>query len=423
MNKPYNFFEYWMNDLKEQRKTPMQAYQEFIQNMMQSSKPKEEASSQEFFQEMMKTQMEMGKMWFQGVQTMFETLIPQKKEASMFDSWSKMYAAWNNQFGKPFAGQHSRNDIAETFKNIMTFSQNYMQLYQLFQPILEQLNIGKKPKKNAFQEFWENISLDKYNEIASQVFGGMTPEQSESFLKQIADFSQKLLNDLNKQTGGTLGKALESLPDLMHNLQATQYQAFGKLQKAINPFLKMIPDSKEKQLLELNIQLQDDYAFYYIKSNEMQGLVQKTAQKALEKTLKELIEKVKNNPEHIITFEEATNLWMDIAEPMMIELYRSEPFGKLQAEALATSTAIKNRFEKQMELLLEPLPIAPRSEIDELNAIIHELRRKVRTLENELSRQQLNQALQSKESKSVPKEKEEVMPEKEIKPRGRPKKA
>jgi cytochrome P450 len=421
MNKPYNFFEYWMKDLKEQNKTPMQAYQEFMQNMLKSSQPKEEAGSQEFFQEMMKTQMEMGKMWFQGVQTMLENFAPQKKEASMFDSWSKMYSAWNSQFGKPFTGQASRNDAAETFKNIMTFSQNYMQLYQLFQPILEQLNMGKKPKKNAFQEFWESISLEKYNEIASQVFGGLTPEQSENFLQQIASFSQKLLDDLNKQTGGTLTKAIESVPDLMHNLQATQYQAFGKLQKSINPFLKMIPDSKEKQLLELNIQLQDDYAFYYIKSNEMQSLVQKTAQKALEQTIKELIEKVKNNPEHIITFEEATNLWMDIAEPMMIELYRSEPFGKLQAEALAASTAIKNRFEKQMELLLEPLPIAPRSEIDELNATIHELRRKVRALENELSRQQLNHALQSKEAKPTPKN-EEAIAENQSKSRGRPKK-
>ncbi|MCS6795004.1 MAG: hypothetical protein NZ516_03510, partial [Raineya sp.] len=405
MNKPYNFFEFWLKDLKEQNKTPMQAYQEFMQNMLQATKPKEkeETTSQEFLQEIMKTQIEVGKMWLQGVQTLFENFAPQKKETSLFDNWSKIYSVWNNQLGKPFAGQTNRNDIAETFKNIMTFSQNYMQLYQLFQPILEQLNVGKKPKKNAFQEFWENISLEKYNEIASQVFGGMIPEQSENFLKQIADFSLKLLDDLNKQTGGTLGKALESVPDLMHNLQATQYQAFGKLQKAISPFLKMIPNSKEKQLFELNIQLQDDYAFYYIKSNEMQSMVQKTAQKALEQTIKQLIEKVKNNPEHIITFEEATNLWMDIAEPLMIELYRSEAFGKLQAEALATSTAIKNRLEKQMELLLEPLPIAPRSEIDELNAIIHELRRKVRTLENELNRQQLNQALQSKENKNTAK--------------------
>jgi hypothetical protein len=94
---------------------------------------------------------------------------------------------------------------------------------------------------------------------------------------------------------------------------------------------------------------------------------------------------VKQNPEQIITFEDFFNTWMDTTEPMMIELYRSPAFGKLQAEALAVSTAIKSRFEKQLELLLEPLPIAPRSEIDELNAIIHELRSKVRTLERELS--------------------------------------
>lgn len=387
MNKPYNFFEFWTKSLKEQTpaSSPMQAYQDFVSKMMPQSSKQPDMGSPEFLQQIFQQQMDMGKMWMQGVQSMFEQLAPKRKEANLFEQWSKMYGLWNNQYGKPFAGQMPRNDVAETFSNIMNFSQSYMEMYQLWQPLLEQLNMGKKPKKNALQEFMSNFSTEKYNEIVSNVFGSTTPKQSENFLSQIADFTKNLLDTINQQTGGALEKMMQQLPDMLHQIQGTQYEALGKVQKGIAPFLKMIPDGKEKQLLELSIQVQDDYTFYYIKSNEMQNLVQKTAQKALENTLKNMLERVKQNPEQVITFEDFFNTWMDTTEPMMIELYRSPAFGKLQAEALAVSTAIKSRFEKQLELLLEPLPIAPRSEIDELNAIIHELRSKVRTLERELS--------------------------------------
>lgn len=387
MNKPYNFFEFWTKSLQEQKpaSSPMQAYQDFVSKMMPQASKQPEVGSPEFLQQVFQQQMDMGKMWMQGVQSMFEQLAPKRKEANLFEQWSKMYGLWNNQFGKPFAGQMPRNDVAETFSNIMNFSQSYMEMYQLWQPILEQLNIGKKPKKNAFQEILSNFSFDKYNEVVANVFGSTTPKQSENFLGQIAEFTKNLLDTINQQTGGGLEKMMQQFPDMLHQIQGTQYETLGKVQKGIAPFLKMIPDGKEKQLLELSIQMQDDYTFYYIKSNEMQNLVQKTAQKALETALKNSLERVKQNPEQVITFEDFFNTWMDTTEPMMIELYRSPTFGKLQAEALAVSTAIKSRFEKQLELLLEPLPIAPRSEIDELNAIIHELRSKVRTLERELN--------------------------------------
>ena len=387
MNKPYNFFEFWTKSLQEQKPTssPMQAYQEFVSKMMPQASKQPEVGSPEFLQQVFQQQMDMGKVWMQGVQSMFEQLAPKRKEANLFEQWSKIYGLWNNQFGKPFAGQMPRNDVAETFSNIMNFSQSYMEMYQLWQPILEQLNIGKKPKKNAFQELLNSFSFDKYNEVVGNVFGSTTPKQSENFLEQIADFTKNLLDTINQQTGGGIEKMMQQFPDMLYQIQGTQYETLGKVQKGIAPFLKMIPNSKEKQLLELSIQVQDDYTFYYIKSNEMQNLVQKTAQKALEASLKNILERVKQKPEQVITFEDFFNTWMDTTEPMMIELYRSPAFGKLQAETLAVSTAIKSRFEKQLELLLEPLPIAPRSEIDELNAIIHELRSKVRTLERELN--------------------------------------
>lgn len=392
MNKPYNFFEFWLKELKEQNKTPMQAYQEFMKNFLQpNSSTTNENKSQEFLHEIMKSQIELGKLWLQNAQNLLNSLSPQPKEVSLLEKWTKIYTSWNAQFGKPFTLTLPRHDVAEVFKNILNFSQNYMQLYQFFQPILEEINLSKKFQSNSIQKFLESVYLEKYNNLICQLFTIIVPQQSENFLQQIAEFSFNVFEELNKQTGGILRKNLENFPDLINNLQTAQYQAFGKLQRTLDPLLKTIPNSKEKQLFQLNLQLQDDYALYYIKSNEMQAMIQKTAQKALEETLKQLLEKIQNNPEQIITFEEAMYLWMDITEPMMIELYRSEKFGKLQAEALAKSTAIKNRLEKQMEILLEPLPIAPRSEIDELNATIHELRRKIRNLENELLQQQLTQ--------------------------------
>jgi Poly(R)-hydroxyalkanoic acid synthase subunit (PHA_synth_III_E) len=383
MNKPYNFFEYWTKDLKEQNTTPMQAYQDFFKQWTQPEQTKKvEPGTPEFFGQMLQSQMEMGKMWMENVQSLFEQLAPKRKEANLFEQWSKMYGSWNNQFGKPFAGQApQRNDVAETFSNIMTFSQNYMKMYELWQPILEQINVGKKPKKTAFQEFMNNFSLDHYNEIVSNVFGSITPKQSSNFLEEVSGFTKKLLDSINQQTGGGLEKLSQKFPEMISQMQETQYQALGKMKKGVAPFMKMLPDSKEKELLELSIEMQDDYTHYYVKSNEMQKLVQNAAQKSMEKTLKTVLEKVTKEPNKMITYEDFFNTWMDTTEPMMIELYRSVEFSKLQAESMSVSTSIKNRFEKQLEILLEPLPIAPRSEIDELNAIIHELRGKIRNLE------------------------------------------
>jgi len=397
MNKPYNFFEYWMKDLKEQNTTPMQAYQDFFKQWTQPEQTKKaDVSSPEFFGQMLQSQMEMGKMWMDGVQSLFDQLAPKRKEASLFEQWSKMYGLWNNQFGKPFSGQQpQRNDVAETFSNIMTFSQNYMKMYELWQPILEQINVGKKPKKNALQEFLDNFSFDKYNEIVGGVFGSITPKQSSNFLEEISGFTKKLLDGINEQTGGGLEKMAQKFPEMMSQMQESQYEALGKMKKGVAPFMKMLPDSKEKELLELSIEMQDDYTYYYVKSNEMQKLVQATAQKSMEKTLKTVLEKVGKDPNKMVTYEEFFNAWMDTTEPMMIELYRSAEFSKLQAESMSVSTSIKNRFEKQLEILLEPLPIAPRSEIDELNAIIHELRGKIRNLEKIVDNKETTQNVET----------------------------
>ncbi|MDX1904639.1 MAG: poly(R)-hydroxyalkanoic acid synthase subunit PhaE [Thermonemataceae bacterium] len=389
MNKPYNFFETWMKDLQKQETNPMQAYQAYLQQWFQPEQPKKaELGSPEFFQEMLNSQMEMGKLWLGNVQTMFENFAPKRKEASLFEQWSKMYGLWNQDLGKPFAGSPMKSNAAETFSQIMNYSQSYMKMYELWQPFLEQLNTGKKPKKTALQELMANFSFDKYNQVIENVLGNITPKQSEGFLEQINDFTKKLLQNINEQMGVATEKGMGEMSELFNNFQETQYNVLGKVQKGVAPFLKMVPDSKEKQLLELSLKMQNDYAQYYVKSNEMQVLVQQTAQKGVEKTFKVLLDSLNKEPSKVLTYEDFFNTWLNITEPMVIEVYRTQEFGKLQAESLEISTAIKNHFEKQLEILLEPLPIAPRSEIDELNAIIHELRVKVRNLEQQLTEQQ-----------------------------------
>jgi BMFP domain-containing protein YqiC len=68
----------------------------------------------------------------------------------------------------------------------------------------------------------------------------------------------------------------------------------------------------------------------------------------------------------------------------MIELFAGNAFSKIQGDLLQIGLQIKTDLDKQMEHYLAPLPVVPRSEVDEMNATIKELKDRVQRLEKAL---------------------------------------
>jgi len=73
--------------------------------------------------------------------------------------------------------------------------------------------------------------------------------------------------------------------------------------------------------------------------------------------------------------------WMNISDKTFVSLFESDHYSVLMAEVSALQLKLKKDVEGQMEKMLENVPVATRSEMDELYKTIYELKKEVRQLE------------------------------------------
>src|SRR5690606_27006877 len=73
--------------------------------------------------------------------------------------------------------------------------------------------------------------------------------------------------------------------------------------------------------------------------------------------------------------------WMNISDKTFVSLFESDEYSEKMAEVSAMQMRLKKDMEKQAEKMLVGLPVATRSEMDELYKTIYDLKKQVRELE------------------------------------------
>jgi hypothetical protein len=91
-----------------------------------------------------------------------------------------------------------------------------------------------------------------------------------------------------------------------------------------------------------------------------------------------------NAGEEFKDFGEFFNLWITVNEKAYFALFQTEDYAKMQGEVLEASLNVRKHFFKLTELYLYDLPIALRSEMDDLYKTVYELKKKVKGLERQL---------------------------------------
>jgi Poly(R)-hydroxyalkanoic acid synthase subunit (PHA_synth_III_E) len=241
------------------------------------------------------------------------------------------------------------------------------------------------------------------------MFQFMTPDKSQNFLQQIQQYNQAIFQQFPQLQG-----MMSNMPkpeQMLHNsLQTVSdvYQNFSEqFHKFMNPYFTTAPAGREKEISSLMIQVQDKLVQYYIKSTEVQQLAYETGRKAMEKTLQTVMQKVGTDFK-AMPFDDFYNIWVDTMENDTINFFGSTEYSSVQGKVVQLGLEIKAGLEKQMEKMLAPLPVVPRSEMDALNKTVHELKRKIRDIEQA---QQTNQDLPTQE---IQKEKEPEVAEAKV---------
>src|SRR5690606_24301006 len=141
----------------------------------------------------------------------------------------------------------------------------------------------------------------------------------------------------------------------------------------------MGPNQQTKLMMEWN-DIANRMAIYNIKNAELQYMVYNQGAKVMDNLAESVAKKIENG-------EEANSImaiyqeWLNIGDKTFVELFESEEYSKQMAEVNALQLKLRKDIELQMEKFMVGVPVATRSEMDELYKTIYELKKQVRELE------------------------------------------
>ncbi len=95
--------------------------------------------------------------------------------------------------------------------------------------------------------------------------------------------------------------------------------------------------------------------------------------------------------------------WLNLSDKVYVSLFESDEYSKLMAEVSAMQLRLRKDIENQVEKSLVGIPVATRSEMDELYKTIYELKKQVRELERSMNFDEVaaNEAVENKETAEV----------------------
>jgi hypothetical protein len=309
---------------------------------------------------------------------------------NIYNSWLNTLNASYDSLSRNMTGSFNK----DIFSNFMQGNQVYAKMQEFFQPMASAMQKGQF----NIDAFKNHFTAESYKNLSKQMFGNFYNESSvkdlyDNGLKQLQNFFANQ-NNLGKEYYAQLQKIGESFPQLFSsNVTTSMKDLYSQIQnvfgKTFEPVLNIVNPGKEKENAEALINLMDKVAQYSIKQAELQLQLQDTARKAVEKIATKYSEKY-SDPK---TFTEAPSAqdmyaeWVKVNEQLFTELFASEEFSKLKGENINLSMELKKHFEKQFESAFENTPLVFKSEVEDMQKTIHDLKKQVKDLQSKLAMQ------------------------------------
>lgn len=345
------------------------------------------------------TQLNIGKNIWEMAQGQFQNSQETSSPKSFFDwsllqnttqmqeNWQKTFQQWFSTFKPPFNGANFNpaafGNMQQWFSSSMEQARMAQIMYEVWQPFT-----------HAFQgqsfdpaTFYNHLDVNKYKAILESLFQPWSPNLSplQGFVQQFIEGTmqgvgfdaKQMMQQWHKILGDPeMGGNLESLTLLSHHM-------LEQLNQAMLPYLTMMPASTEKEVLQASLAVQEKYLYYSLQNTHVQHLLRSHSVQSLEKVMKVLVNKAAENQQGM-SFDEFLSLWIDTLEQDTILFYASDEFSRHQGKMLNLGLDLKLHIDKLMQLILAPLPLVSRTEMDEVNQTLHSLKRRVRDLEQQL---------------------------------------
>lgn len=357
---------------------------------------------QEFFKNWLNSQMGYTKQMTDFNQSILNSFNNFGKPANEYmanfmtsnNAWTNIYNSFMNTLNSSYDSMYSNVNGTfnkDIFKNFVQGNQVYTKMMEFFQPMLSAMQKGQF----NMEEFKNFFKAEHYTNLTKQMFGdfytgGNLKEFYDNSMNQVHNFFANQ-NNLGKEYYAQVQNMSKEFPHLFSGnfdkVKETYSNYTDVFSKTFEPLLKIATPGKEKENIEAVIAFMDKMTDYSIKQSELQMALQNTMRKSVENVATKYTEKFQK-PEtftKVPDTQEVYNEWIKTNEQLFTELFASEEFSKIKGETMNLSMDVKKQFEKQFETLFANLPVVLKSDVEELQKTVYDLKKQIKELQSKLS--------------------------------------
>jgi hypothetical protein len=297
---------------------------------------------------------------------------------SIFNQWYQML---NNGFSE--WQQHLQNGTTQdAFRNMLNSSESFTRFYEMWAPMWKNIQ-DKSFNADMYKKFMNPAA---YQEFMDKFFGFM-PEGARQYMQQMTSMMQNGA----KQFGGSsmngynqMRNMMSSMPGMNSNEMFTNmlsnYQNMqSMMQNAVSPIAKMVTPNQYTRSMADWQDIADRTMVYNIKNAQLQYMMYAQGSKVMDALAENIMHKMEQG-EEVKSMLSLYQEWMSISDKNFVSLFESDEYSQLMAEVSAIQLKLKKDMEGQMEKTLKNIPVATRSEMDEMYKTIYELKKEIRQL-------------------------------------------
>lgn len=346
----------------------------------------ENKNPMEFYNTWLNNQMEMVKNFMSSNPMManmpnFGTNMNMDSMTASYQNWLNSINSTYSEMMKNFNNMDSKNMMSGMFNN----SEMYMNMFQLWMPMFKSMNdksFNMDTFKSMFNAPMFKDMMDKMfnmNDFNKTIMAMPGMEMMKTNMTNMMDSNKNMFDSMKANMMNNMpnnnGMFTQAM-DMYNNMN-------NQLNNAFAPMMKLMGNNNYTQNINTAKEMSNEFAFYQMKSTEMQYLMYNTGMKAMEELAETVYNQIRNGAE-VNDFTNLYSTWLNISDKHFVALFSTDEYSKKQADLNSFGNKLKMHINQQMEKSMANVPVVTRSEMDEAYKTIYEMKKRITMLEKQL---------------------------------------
>lgn len=393
-----NFFTNWKDQQTAWAKQMQDMNTQFLQQAMNPSSWQQNMNNMQQMFNGMNTSFDMNQ---------FTNMMNPANMQSQFDKATEQVKSFWNQFQGLLTNNYNdlttkfqNGTLADTYKGMFNMSEGFSKFYELWMPMMKSM----QDKTFNMDTFSKNLDMNKYKEFMDKYFSFM-PQATQEYVTKMKDMYTEAMKQGTAQSTDFMNSMKSSMNQMMPGMFGNPFQnmlsqynsLYSQMGNAVTPFAKLMTPNADTKNLQAWTKIINDMNVYNIKNSELQFMIYQTGMKVMEKMAASAVHKIENG-EEVNSMMKMYQEYLNTSDKVYVDLFETDEYSKLMAEVSAMKLSIKKAIELETEKMFVNVPLATRSEMDEVYQTIYDLKKQVRELQAALKTTPVAKA----ETKSTP---------------------